>query len=84
MLKITPDELVLEPPFKEVKRTMFCLTNDLAKNQVYKIKSTAPERISVSPNSGFIRAYDRVEVSVKISERSFQLFLCAATATGIG
>ena len=63
MLKVTPEELVVHGPSHCKRRATFYIINDLSKNQVFKIKSTAPERIGVSPNSGFIRAYDRVEVS---------------------
>ena len=37
--------------------------NEYGENQAYKIKSTDPEIITVSPSSGFVRAFDRVEVS---------------------
>jgi len=68
MLKVTPeDELIVHGPFSCSRRATFSLTNDLPKDQVFKIKSTAPERIGVSPNSGFIRAYDRVEVLVTLA-----------------
>ena len=63
MLKVSPEEPVVHGPSHCKRRATFYIINDLSKNQVFKIKSTAPERIGVSPNSGFIRAYDRVEVS---------------------
>ena len=63
MLLPSPNELFLEGPYDKDRRIMFTLMNEYGENQAYKIKSTDPEIITVSPSSGFVRAFDRVEVS---------------------
>ena len=63
MLLPSPNELLLEGPYDKDRRIMFTLMNEYGENQAYKIKSTDPEIITVSPSSGFVRAFDRVEVS---------------------
>ena len=65
MLLASPNELLLEGPYDKERRLMFTLMNEFGENQAFKIKSTAPDMISVSPSSGFVRAFDRVEVGVK-------------------
>lgn len=62
MLQVSPDELYLEGPFDRDRRTLFTLVNHLPKNQVFKIKSTAPDRLAISPKDGFVKALDRIEV----------------------
>ena len=61
-LDVTPKEINVEGPFEESKVTKFSLQNEYPRNQVFKIKSTGPERIRIDPNCGFIRAFDRTEV----------------------
>ena len=49
-VKVTPESLYIEGPYDKQKWTRFALINEQPKNQVFKIKSTRPESISVSPN----------------------------------
>ena len=88
-LKITPDNLFVEGPYDKQKWTKFALINEQPKNQVFKIKSTKPDSISVSPNSGFIKAYERVEVLVTLAADCFdpkirnkEKFLIQSASTG--
>jgi len=67
MLLPSPNELLLEGPYDKDRRIMFTLMNEYGENQAYKIKSTDPEIITVSPSSGFVRAFDRVEVLVTVA-----------------
>ena len=71
MLLPSPNELLLEGPYDKERRIMFTLMNEFGENQAYKIKSTAPETIAVSPSSGFVRAFDRVEVSCSRCQKIF-------------
>ena len=71
MLLPSPNELLLEGPYDRERRIMFTLMNEFGENQAYKIKSTAPETIAVSPSSGFVRAFDRVEVSCSRCQKIF-------------
>jgi len=70
-LKVTPESLYIEGPYDKQKWTRFALINELPKNQVFKIKSTRPESISVSPNSGFIKSYERIEILVTLAGDCF-------------
>lgn len=63
MLTIHPSELLVEGPYDAEKIVRFAVINNLPKNQVFKIKSTKPDRIGISPHCGFIRALDRIEVT---------------------
>ena len=38
--------------------------NDYEHDQVFKIKSSQPEAIGVTPSAGFIRANDEIEVMI--------------------
>ena len=62
---------------------MFTLMNEFGENQAYKIKSTAPETIAVSPSSGFVRAFDRVEVSCSRCQKIFVTDWLLLQKTGI-
>ena len=70
-LKVTPESLYIEGPYDKQKWTRFALINEQPKNQVFKIKSTRPESISVSPNSGFIKSYERIEILVTLAGDCF-------------
>jgi len=63
--------LYIEGPYDKQKWTRFALINEQPKNQVFKIKSTRPESISVSPNSGFIKSYERIEILVTLAGDCF-------------
>ena len=62
MLQVSPDEVTLEGPFDVDRRTLFSLFNRIGENQAFKIKSTAPDVIGLTPSSGFIKPYERIEV----------------------
>ena len=62
ILKVMPLEISLTGPFEGKMYTSFTLVNDSHLNQCFKIKSTNPNRITVEPNMGFIRGFDRIEV----------------------
>lgn len=74
MLTIHPKEIYLEGPYNAEQWTRFALINNLPKNQAFKIKSTKPDRIGISPHCGFIRALDRVEVS---EYKNFLFSICS-------
>ena len=73
-MEVFPKELFVEGPYNEEmsksKWTRFSLINNLPQNQVFKIKSTKPDIIAITPHCGFIRAMDRVEVNFKIIKNS--------------
>ncbi|XP_053308711.1 vesicle-associated membrane protein-associated protein B/C [Spea bombifrons] len=66
--------LVLEPqhelkfrgPFTDVVTTNLKLTNPIDKNVCFKVKTTAPRRYCVRPNSGVIEPGSSVNVSVML------------------
>ena len=50
-------------PFTEVVTTHLFLTNPSKRRVCFKVKTTAPRRYCVRPNSGFINSENKVDVS---------------------
>ncbi|PAA62119.1 hypothetical protein BOX15_Mlig013792g2 [Macrostomum lignano] len=68
ILSLKPDsELVFRGPFDRVVTTTLRLSNPIADQPVaFKVKTTAPKRYCVRPNSGLIQAGGEVEVAVML------------------
>lgn len=54
-------------PFNDVVTTHLILSNPSDRRVCFKVKTTAPRRYCVRPNSGFIDPSGQVDVSGKIS-----------------
>merc|ERR1712083_680320 len=63
--------LSVEGPYDVQRWTKFAIYNGHGCNLVFKIKSTCPESISVAPNIGFIKPYERIEVLVTLAGNCF-------------
>jgi len=70
-LTVTPDTLLIEGPYDQKKWSKFAIYNAHGCNLVFKIKSTCPDDISVAPNIGFIKPYERIEVLVTLAGNCF-------------
>jgi len=68
LLKVTPKELIFAPPFNRVITNVLRLQNTNPDASVaYKVKTTAPQRYCVRPNTGVIPPLDSAEISVSVS-----------------
>jgi vesicle-associated membrane protein-associated protein B len=57
-LELIPNgDLVFKGPFNAVSTTTLKLSNSGNERLAYKIKTTAPKRYCVKPNSGFLDAH---------------------------
>merc|ERR1719312_168246 len=69
-----PQVLVIEPaneikfkgPFTDGVTTTIKLKNPRDRNVGFKVKTTAPTRYCVRPNSGFVKAGESVQVAVNL------------------
>ncbi|XP_015233285.1 PREDICTED: vesicle-associated membrane protein-associated protein B/C isoform X2 [Cyprinodon variegatus] len=61
-----PQELKFRGPFKDVVTATLKLTNPSDRNVCFKVKTTAPRRYCVRPNSGIIDAGTSINVSVML------------------
>lgn len=61
-----PHELKFKGPFTDVVTATLKLTNPTDRNVCFKVKTTAPRRYCVRPNSGIIDARMSVNVSVML------------------
>ncbi|XP_038658881.1 vesicle-associated membrane protein-associated protein B/C isoform X1 [Scyliorhinus canicula] len=61
-----PNELKFKGPFTDVVTTNLKLSNPSDKNVCFKVKTTAPRRYCVRPNSGIIDAGTSINVSVML------------------
>lgn len=61
-----PTELKFKGPFKDVVTSHLHLTNPSDKRVCFKVKTTAPRRYCVRPNSGFVEPNATVNVSVML------------------
>ncbi|XP_069740942.1 vesicle-associated membrane protein-associated protein B/C isoform X2 [Narcine bancroftii] len=61
-----PNELKFKGPFTDVVTTNLKLSNPSDKNVCFKVKTTAPRRYCVRPNSGVIDARTSINVSVML------------------
>jgi len=67
-LKITPNELYFPPPLNRVHTNVLKLQNTLKDQSVaFKVKTTAPKRYCVRPNTGLIPPFTTVEVQVLLN-----------------
>lgn len=90
-VRASPEELRLEGPFDQERRTVFTLVNTVAKNVCFKIKSTEPHKLSITPKYGYIRGLDRLEVFVTVcgknrinpSVRDQEKFLIQSAVTAV-
>ncbi|KAM8917499.1 vesicle-associated membrane protein-associated protein B/C [Spinachia spinachia] len=61
-----PHELKFRGPFSDVVTTYLKLSNPTDRNVCFKVKTTAPRRYCVRPNSGIIDAGTSINVSVML------------------
>ncbi|XP_039255586.2 vesicle-associated membrane protein-associated protein A-like isoform X1 [Styela clava] len=67
VLKIDPpQEIKFKGPFKDVVTSTLQLTNPSEKRVCFKVKTTAPRRYCVRPNSGFVESQATVNISVML------------------
>lgn len=67
VLKIDPpQEIKFKGPFKDVVTSQLQLTNPSEKRVCFKVKTTAPRRYCVRPNSGFVESQATVNISVML------------------
>nr|XP_034338401.1 vesicle-associated membrane protein/synaptobrevin-binding protein isoform X3 [Crassostrea gigas] len=67
ILKLTPDgELRFRGPFTDVVTAELKLSNPSEKRVCFKVKTTAPKRYCVRPNSGIIEPNQSVSVAVML------------------
>lgn len=67
LLSINPENhLTFRGPFNEVVTSVLTLTNITANKVCFKVKTTAPRRYCVRPNSGLIDGGGTVEVSIML------------------
>lgn len=59
---IPSNDLVFKGPFNAVSTTTLKLSNSGNERLAYKIKTTAPKRYCVKPNSGFLDPYSTANV----------------------
>lgn len=72
MLQLTPPhELKFRGPFTEVVSSELKLKNPSSKRVLFKVKTTAPKRYCVRPNSGLIEPDTSVTVSVMLQPFDF-------------
>lgn len=65
MLRLNPSErLAFQPPFDKVSQTKMLLANTSAEVVCFKIKTTAPKRYCVRPNTGVIEPYQSKEINI--------------------
>jgi hypothetical protein len=67
-LRISPKELNFPPPFNRMISSVLTIHNSSADHAVaYKVKTTAPQRYCVRPNTGLLPPGDTVEVQVLLN-----------------
>ena len=70
-LELIPNgDLVFKGPFNVVSTTTLKLNNSGNERLAYKIKTTAPKRYCVKPNSGYLEAHTTASIHGKIWCRS--------------
>eukprot|EP01112_Ceratiomyxa_fruticulosa_P023059 TRINITY_DN8665_c0_g1_i1.p1 TRINITY_DN8665_c0_g1~~TRINITY_DN8665_c0_g1_i1.p1 ORF type:complete len:410 (-),score=105.90 TRINITY_DN8665_c0_g1_i1:168-1262(-) len=68
LLRVTPKELVFAPPFNRVVTNTLRLGNMSSDASVaYKVKTTAPQRYCVRPNTGVILPLETAEITVSVN-----------------
>jgi hypothetical protein len=66
-LELIPNgDLVFKGPFNVVSTTTLKLSNSGNERLAYKIKTTAPKRYCVKPNSGFLEPHNTANIQVML------------------
>jgi hypothetical protein len=89
-LELIPNgDLIFKGPFNVVSTTTLKLSNSGNERLAYKIKTTAPKRYCVKPNSGFLEPHNTTNIQGKILNIFFffwsfisQLVMLQPQATG--
>lgn len=72
ILKINPSvELTFTGPFHQAVSSVMTLTNPSERKVCFKIKTTAPKRYCVKPNSGVIDPSETVQIAVSLQPFDF-------------
>jgi len=72
ILKMNPSvELTFTGPFHQAVSSVMTLTNPSERKVCFKIKTTAPKRYCVKPNSGVIDPSDTVQIAVSLQPFDF-------------
>lgn len=88
ILQLTPaSEIILEGPFNEVVTSYLELKNPSDQRVCFKVKTTAPKRYCVRPNSGIVDPGSKVKIAIMLqpfehesqSERSKHKFMVQST-----
>jgi len=66
-----PNELTFQGPFVEVVTSILSLTNTTDSKVCFKVKTTAPRRYCVRPNSGVIEPKETMEVQIMLQPFSY-------------
>jgi len=75
-LELIPNgDLIFKGPFNVVSITTLKLSNSKNERLAYKIKTTAPKRYCVKPNSGFLDGHATANIQGKLNKR-IQNFSC--------
>jgi hypothetical protein len=70
-LELIPNgDLIFKGPFNVVSTTALKLSNSGNERLAYKIKTTAPKRYCVKPNSGFLDAHSTANVQVMLQPQA--------------
>jgi hypothetical protein len=71
-LELIPNsDLIFKGPFNVVSITTLKLANSGNDRLAYKIKTTAPKRYCVKPNSGFLDAHATANIQGKIIKKFY-------------
>ena len=88
ILQLTPSsEIVFEGPFDQVVTSYLELRNPSEQRVCFKVKTTAPRRYCVRPNSGIVQPNGKVKIAIMLqpieqdsqSERSKHKFMVQST-----
>lgn len=70
-LELIPNgDLVFKGPFNVVSMTTLKLSNSGTERFAYKIKTTAPKRYCVKPNSGFLEPNNTANIQVMLQPQA--------------
>jgi hypothetical protein len=75
-LELIPNgDLIFKGPFNTVSTTALKLSNSGNERLAYKIKTTAPKRYCVKPNSGFLDSHSTANIQGKIKFQRIEFFV---------
>jgi len=66
-LRLIPNELVFQPPYNRVITNSLQLQNPTSKCVAFKVKTTAPKRYCVRPNTGVVLPGTCIEIQVVLN-----------------